>query len=290
MTRRWLAFVGGTLVVASFSCDLSSSGQATVAPVDSGPDAFVIPDATDEPIPVDAGPDVDAGPPDSQPPQGPAAIAGLELWLNAATGVELDDAGIRVTRWADGSGKNDPARTATSSGNGPTLVDAGGKPAVAFTLTQNLVTGAWSSPITQPSTVFFVGGRPLGLPKTGYLLDSLTPAAQFAIYLAPDEAAYALAPVALGSSARTTPLAMIVAIVDGAQSQVLLNQIARDGGVGNPGANGATGLTIGNYAGGGAFAFDGFTYEIALWKKRLTPKEIADLGAYASTRYGIVLQ
>ena len=58
----------------------------------------------------------------------------------------------------------------------------------------------------------------------------------------------------------------------------------------NIGPNGAAGFTIGNWAGGGAFAAKGDIAEVAVWRRALSQAEVDGLNLYAGQRYGIAIK
>lgn len=295
MWRKW-AHRGAvaTIVVAPWAvvgaCDLQQTGALNE-------DASVSPDATPEGGPdsqtessVDDGPTSDVV--DGGPPFNPSVLGNLELWLKADEGLVVDSGG--VLEWQDQSGKNDPARNAIPGVFvPPQIVDAGPfGTAVAFASNQGLRTAKWDAGIVDPTTIFVVAGKDPPSGSANYLFDSLNGVLQHGVLTQADNQLIQYA----GAFGKRAPGVIgkpmsVIAVFNGGQSFILRNANHGDAGNGNPGPNNSVdGVTLGSYAGGSNLGFGGYIAEFALYSRLLTDPEIAQLNAYASKRYGIVIQ
>ena len=282
-----LLFASPLLIVGA--CSLYD-GATGLSGVDGGQEDHVVPtyDASDGPDAAFDAPGLDSA--DTAPAFDPASISGLELWLRSDQGVTMD--GGAVVAWQDISGKNDPARNATAnSGQGPTVIDAGFG-ALSFTGSAELRTGSWDGGLTAPFSVFVVSGKDvIANPPTTILFDSLNPAAQTATITNNNRLLqYAGAYGAPAAGTVSKPMS-VIAVFNGASSFILRSTNVVDAGFTNPGPNGfAAGLTIGNYAGGGANSFGGYIAELIAYSRSLSATEIASLNSYAAQRYGVIIQ
>lgn len=215
----------------------------------------------------------------------------LLAWYRADLGITLN--GSNVSGWADQSGNGDANRNATqgTGANQPTFTASSasyaGRPVVTYTSTAGccLVTGTWSAAMVQPVTLFVVGHTTVGTNQ--YACDSLNSGAQMAINnLGSNVGIFAGSQLASGVAITNVP-AFCYGIFNGATSKVAVNAKTAQGS-GAAGANGAAGLTLGNWA-GQSLPMTGPMAELFVASGVPSAATIAALAGYVSTRYGLVI-
>lgn len=204
----------------------------------------------------------------------PTQVSGCVLWLHADFGVTVSDA---VDSWADHSGSADANKTCTQAGaTRPTFVSSvaglNNKSALLFTGSQKLVSGVWASALAQPFTVFLVGKGNAAGSGDDYMFDGKDAVNQTAIEY--NQASAILNKV--DGSTISVSVAAGTALVacgefNGNSGKLFVN--SRTAGATNGGTNGLTGTTIGNYAGGGAFSWDGHIRHVLIYSKILSTSE-----------------
>lgn len=208
-------------------------------------------------------------------------------------GTNLVQVAGRVSSWTDISGSGDTARNAVQATGAIqpaySASDAAfnGEPTVSFSRARGdmLVTGAWSIAVAQGWT-WIVVGKCIAGAADKYFIDSRLAATQYAL-IGTDAGFYAYCGAASSSGVATTSASVMVARLNGVSTKFNVNtNTAVTPGV-SPGANTATGITIGNYAGGGGFCPDGAIAEIIAYSRLLSDAEVLDINAYASARYGV---
>jgi hypothetical protein len=213
----------------------------------------------------------------------PSSLSGIQSRYRADLGITI---GTGVSAWSDISGSGDSNRNAVQANTTlqPTLNSSdsnfNNKPTITFSGSQLLQTGTWSSTITQPYTYVVICSMITGK----YLIDSLSGGVQMALY---DSAGILQIYSPTNKSSGFSALSPCVLIVqwngvntyfNGSQDTPQL--------IGSTGTNTAAGLTIGNYAAGGAFAGSTIA-EIITYNRTLTTNEIKKINRYAYTIYGI---
>lgn len=219
----------------------------------------------------------------------PKSISGLQLWLRADLGITI---GTGVSAWADQSGTGDANKNVTQAVAGLqpaySTANAGlnNQPALSFTGSQLLQSGVWASALPQPLTIMVVGR----LTTAGkYVCDSINGAVQCGMFDSANTLqvyAGVQRPTLLTSDGTKF---VIIAYFNGNASNHYPMAYTSDnyGGIG-PGTNGLTGVTVGCYAGGGAFSGSDIA-EMAYWNRALTPMEAKSLLNYAGARYALTI-
>jgi hypothetical protein len=210
-------------------------------------------------------------------------FSGLQAWYRADLGTTV---ATGVSVWSDQSGSGDGYRDAKQPTGAlqPVLNASDGyfnnQKTITFSGSQLLQTGIWSSSLPQPCTYVVVGKAVTGK----YLIDSIVGATQLAMY---DSAG--ILQIYAGSNKATglsdTSSSVFITQWNGASTYVNVSQNTPQL-IGNAGADAATGITIGCYAGGGAFSGSTIA-EVAVFNRTLTNNEIAQINNYASLRYNI---
>jgi hypothetical protein len=217
----------------------------------------------------------------------PKNVAGCQLWLRADLGVTGTST---ITSWADQSGVGDANRNATASGAlRPALnaanADFDGQPTIDFSASMQLKTGAWSVAQSDPLTFFIVAkDNTLGVSNI-YLIDSIA-GGQCALISASGQMEwYAGSFGGIGDD--TLAAFAMVGIFNGSSSKQAFNAKTLASATG-PGTNGFTGMSVGNYQGGGTFAGTSIA-ELAVFAGALSAGDAASLQQYAGARYGLVI-
>jgi hypothetical protein len=200
----------------------------------------------------------------------------------------------QASAWADQSGAGDTNKNALQStvAKQPAFVatsaNLGNRPCLSFsgTADNSLVTGVWAAALAQPCSVYFVG-RQNGTLGNHYAFDSINAGTQMAAYGnsgANSLTAFAGSALPFG----TTRVAEVCGCeFNGASSKLYINAKTAVA-TGAAGANGATGMTIGNYAGGGTFSGWDIA-EVAVYTGVLSAGDRALLMDYMGARYGITV-
>jgi hypothetical protein len=220
----------------------------------------------------------------------PTQLSGCSLWLRADLGITI---ATGVSAWNDQSGVGDAARNATqATGASQPAFQAknsafNNQPTVNFSGSQLMPTGTWSAAQAQPQTVFIVAKDTSGA-SNKYFVDSIAGASPFAVLSVAGVTNLNAGTTRSASFTDTVSFAG-VAVMNGATS--LWYPSARTATsivAGTIGANGFTGITIGNAAAGGANAGASIA-EIAYWNRVLAANEVSRLLSYAGGRYGITI-
>ncbi|HZU84171.1 MAG TPA: hypothetical protein VE987_14680 [Polyangiaceae bacterium] len=214
----------------------------------------------------------------------PTDLSGLIVWYR---GDSVTANGTVVASLLDKSGTGDPNKVANqlSAGLRPTLnaVDPNfnSNPTIQFNGSQYLVTGTFTTPITQPTTRFIVGLATGSGPD--YIIDSINPSLQYSVS-APPGSIVQFNGGTLSIGANFAVPGIVIIVDNGASSSCVLGTTVLNSG--NAGPNGATGLTIGAYAGTG-FNLTGTIAEIIIYNRVLSATEIQAVAGYLQQRYGI---
>lgn len=207
-------------------------------------------------------------------------------WYRADLGVT----GSPVTDWADFGGVSDGTnRTASWVTSKPTFnatsAAFGNRPSLSFGANDRLVTPNWSSAIAPPFTVWVVAKIPSA--AIMYAFDANAVGQRHSIYYANDGTFRMFGTGStLGYADGANGMVFAAAFAfNGASSRVwnLSDVGMTDGDPGNPGS--PLGITIGNYAGGGAGGME--LAELAVFKAALSDAEVRQLMAYAQAWFGI---
>jgi len=213
----------------------------------------------------------------------PITVANNKAWYRA-------DLGASVSAWLDQSGTGDANKNAAQAVGAiqPSLAASAAfnnQQTFTFTGSDKMATGAWAVALTQPFTVMLVG-RSLSNVSNYYALDNVSDPTQCAII---DSAGTLQAFTTSILAPANDPLLASIIFVEfnGATSNMYVNAhtAVASGAIG---AAGLQGLSIGNYAGGGAFA-NWDIAEIAIWSGVVSAADRTLLEAYASARYGITV-
>lgn len=213
----------------------------------------------------------------------PTSVANIKAWYRA-------DLGASVSAWLDQSGTGDANKNA-AQGTGalqPTLGSSASfnnKPVFTFTGSQKMATGTWSAALTQAFTLMLVG-RSLSNVGSNYALDNLSDPTQCAVNSSAGTL-QAFATTILAPANDPLLASIIFVEFNGASGKIYVNAHTASA-TGAIGAAGLQGLSIGNYAGGGAFA-NWDIAEIALWSGVVSAADRSLLEAYASARYAITV-
>ncbi len=199
--------------------------------------------------------------------------------------------GSKISVWNDQSGSGDPNKNATQAtdANRPTLVSSdanfNGAPSASFpTTAQLMATGVWAAALPEPYMQFVVAMKTNNLAST-YLLNSLgNPGGIFSVASNVEitDQAHTLAS---GVGIVMTP-GIIVAVRNGASSSIAVRQNTPQAS-GNGGSGTITGLTLGNFAGGG-FGAVGSIARIIVASGVVSTANIAAVTAILALKYGLV--
>lgn len=218
--------------------------------------------------------------------------AGLLAWYRAD--LLLTSSSGSISAWGNSSGGGDANKNALqgTGANQPTLTAAdanyNNRPTVNFTGTlQRLVTGVWAVALPQPATVIIVGHTTSGA-GNNTALDALT--AVFQILDTFGTNVNVFMGNTLVSNVGTLNVPNFVWVGANGASSTIAKGTRTIHSTGNAGASGATGLTLGNQAGGGA-SWNGPIAEIMVYGRVLTNPgagtEIDMLATYVTARYGV---
>jgi hypothetical protein len=193
-----------------------------------------------------------------------------------------------VTSWTDLSG-NDYHAIQNTTANQPTFKTnvMNGKPVVRFDGDNDyLLTGTFSSALSQPNTVFVVWQT--NSTGTQFVIDGINKNDRHAIFQGTgggNNVAFHAGSTL--SYAKDTPFEQAIitsALFNGANSEVWENgEIKLTGDFGN---HSLTGLTIGARQGNAFFFLDGDIAEIIIYDRALTFNERTDVEFYLSRKYG----
>ena len=209
------------------------------------------------------------------------------LWLRADKGVT----GAPVTAWADQSAAADANRNATAAGAlrptfNPSNAAFNGQPTIDFSAAMQLVTGVWSVAPTQPFTYFIVAKDNTAGTGNIYFCDSIS-GGQCALISASGQTEW-LCGGAFGGGGHATLAACVQIAIFGATPNDAFNQKTLQAST-SPGAGSFTGMSIGNYQGGGAPFAGTSIAELAVYQGAISPGDAAKLETYAGARYGIAI-
>lgn len=220
----------------------------------------------------------------------PLSLSGLVAWYRADLGVT----GSPVSAWADQSGTGDANKNLVqATGTKQPTLNASDAAynnqatlSFASASTQQLVSGIWSAALTSPKTILFIGNFS-GAAVLQYALDGL------AVNTAAISNNAAAVNIVINSGAG---LSSVVANNGVPQAIVGVYQVA--GAIydnaktaiasGSAGTSSSTGLTVGSAGNLGA-PLNGKIAEIAAWSRALSAAEVAQLLAYAGSRYSIAI-
>lgn len=204
-------------------------------------------------------------------------LANLEVWFRG-------DTGLTAAQWDDKSGNGRNLLQATEALQPAVGALSFGPVGATFSGSKLMRTAAFSAEVPQPLTWLYVGRATSGV-SNKYLFDNRTDPTQCA-FVSSDGAFTLFAPSARSlNSLDATVATAVLTTLDGAATKSYVGGVEVTGS-GNPGTAGLTGVTLGNYAGGGAFAASECC-EFALWSRILDAGEIVQVAAYLDSRYGL---
>lgn len=222
----------------------------------------------------------------------PNQISNLIAWFRADKGTTLS--GSSVNGWADQSGTGDNNKNLVGTSHAPTLnasdASYNNQPSISFASasSQYLISGTWSSSLSQPATIFVVGNTD-GTATKQFFVDGQGATQRMAIYnhsSATGLSAYAgtdLAPTGLVDG---SPMA-IGAVFNGASSSVYVN--AKTAKItGQAGNNVITGIVVGADL-TAANLLNGKICEVIYYSRSLLQTEINSILTYFNTRYQIII-
>ena len=235
----------------------------------------------------------------------PQQIAGLVGLYTPSTTVTKDGSD-RCTQWNDASGANNHLTQSTAA-DGPVVIAAsGGTPRLMrFNATKHMVFPAWD--LSYSGTILIVAKKD-AVDNAGVIYAAATdPGNKYLTFPFSNNAAIAGYghSATYGTSPRRPYAYDTLAIIgatwgyewsSNASSTYpfLRNNIGLNGVWGSVGSPitglGTTDLTpgyLGGNAGLGIYRFDGDVYEVAVWDRRLTAQEIADVEAYYADLYDV---
>ncbi len=221
----------------------------------------------------------------------PADVAGLKLWLDASLGVTLNAS--TVSAWADQSGNGDANRNALQASAilQPTYnasnASYNGKPTIDFADPTLLKTGIWSAELTQPNTIF-VAGNQNGAVTFAYMFDALGPEASL-FNVANGLAVQAYAGTGLNLITTVVNTSTIACVTYNGASSSIRVRTKTAGTTGNTGANTFTGMTVGNYNGGGNFSLKGPIAEVLAYSGALSGANVSLILDYLGAKYNIAI-
>lgn len=232
--------------------------------------------------------------PDSGVAWTPKFISGLQLWLRADLGVTI---ATGVSAWADQSGTGDANKNVTQATGSkqPTLnasdASYNNKATLSFSsaASQCLVSGLWSSPLSQPWTVVVVGQDDGTAASQVYVESGSDLAGSNRVLVYQNGTNYELnAGVALVADARDANPHGLIGVVNGASSRIYHS--ARTAvATGDAGARTPLGATfIGETFVGTAF-LNGKIAEVIVWSGALTDAQLVPVWNYISSRYAITV-
>lgn len=218
------------------------------------------------------------------PAYSPATIATILAWYRG-------DLEAAATGWGDQSGTGDANKDAAqaSAPLRPSLAAEAafdGQPAFTFSGSKLFKTGTWASPVAQPFTII-LAVQWTSSASNEYAIDNLTDPSQCGII----NSTGTISAFTGFHAPITTPedplVAQIIAVeFNGASSKIFRSSTTATGS-GNLGSGGLTGLTIGNYAGGGAFAASKIAEIVAFGGVSDTVRNTCV--AYMGARYAIAI-
>lgn len=195
---------------------------------------------------------------------------------------------VVVSAWADQSGTGDSNKNATqATATKQTSYNAGDaaygtKATLSFASPQNLLTGTWATPLTQPSTVIVVGQSAA---TAQYFCDGLDSTHRTAILINASFVSSDAGTILASTSGIPTTPTVIACTYNGASSKIYVNSSAASVGSGNVGANQANGLAIGSSNIPSSY-LNGKIAEVVAYEGALSQAQVAQLFAYAGARYG----
>lgn len=196
-----------------------------------------------------------------------------------------------VSAWGDSSGVGDANRNAAqgTGANQPiynaTDANFSNNPSLTFEANDKLITGTWSAAIAQACTVFLCARQDAAVAGR-YAFDSLADPPQFALF---GDGAYASHQYAGTDNSVANSAGTHVWILEynGASSKQFIDSTTATV-TGDASTNGATGISIGNYASGTANG--GWTIaELGVYSSILSAGNRALLTNYLGTRYGVTI-
>lgn len=276
-------FVAASLAIA---CTLNETGTAGDGGVDVVSENVV--DAVDDTLI-----DVSDAPNDMpEEPSGfdPSQIATLALWMRADKNVHMATSNT-INGWDDSSGSSDVSKNAVSTLANPMFnasdANYNGHPTIAFSasMSQCLVTGKWTTPLSQPTTVFIVGNDDGDTITDRFFCDGTN--ARNTIYTVASDFAI-LAGTGLDSNTKSTgtPVALI-ATFNGSTSSVYVSASTPKA-TGPAGGQGIDTFWIGCEQ-TTKNPLNGKIAEIAVYASTLSNSEITQLLAYAGSRYALTI-
>jgi hypothetical protein len=227
----------------------------------------------------------------------PLALANRKAWYRSDSLV----AGA-VSAWPDISGTGDSAKNLAQASAGLRPVcsaaDAtfNGHNSVLWDATDDaLPSGTWAVPLAQPYYTFAVFRANDAGSGSDYIFDSTNTGARGSLFIEQDGNHYLYAFGGGGgpltaSLAGISSLRAVLTVFNGASSRMHRNSktgVAISGG--SIGTATIPGVTLGNYAGGGTFAFNGRIAEAYWGSGDPSVGDVSDIFDYLSSRYTITL-
>lgn len=217
----------------------------------------------------------------------PSDVSGLHVWLDAADSTTLTVPNGKVEEWRDKSGNGNKVNQSTEANrpnsgvkykNGYNTIDFD-----ANTSDYLISSSPWTTPLTQPITVFIVSNTN-SLNSTRYVFAGLN--AGEAVFFKDSSNKYTMnAGASLAdSSAIDTAFHCWTLEFNGASSD-----LSKDGtsvATGNAGANGLTGMALGSSRLGTLF-HDGSIGEVLIYDGALSAGDITSIETYLSDKWGL---
>jgi len=217
----------------------------------------------------------------------PDTIPGLEVWLDAndITTITKDGAD-KVSEWRSKANQG-----TVTQGNAPDQPTHGvtllnGHPTVEFASLHYMQSAAFSSPFSQPNTIFVVGKRDTTL-ADNYFIDGIVGGSRHADFVSATNTNEIFAGTGLsdGNTVNLNPEIHTI-LFNTASTEFYINGVRTIAGV--EGSQTLTGLTVGASSAIAGF-LDGFIAEIIIYDRLLTAQERLQVENFLSTKWAITV-
>ena len=215
----------------------------------------------------------------------PPLLSGLQLWLRADKGITI---ATGVSSWQDQSGIGDPNRNVVqpTGGNQPTYTASdsvyNNKPTLGFASasSQTIASGVWTSGLTNPETIFYVGN------------DDGTTTRQFYITTTPggnpnfEHLTTEMYNGNLPKTITTSAASVVGGVYDGTSSSLYVNTTTPVTGDAGVAPATMTKIFLGSNVASGLF-LNGKMAEVIIYNRTLSTAEIVAVLSYLSFRYNV---
>lgn len=231
-------------------------------------------------------------------PANPLTMAGLHAWYRPDTGITV--VGGAVSQWQSngfvGDGTDTLVQAVAGKRPGYTANDPNynQQPTLQFVRAnaQLLSSGVWDNPLVQPHTIVIIGNDD-GTAAFQVFADNEQGSVQTCATANNDTVHNFYSTNAGGgwinsTVAPSTAPKCLICVFDGVSSKIYVSENTASV-TGNCGADGRTGLTLGDDSAGGADYLNGTEAEILVFDHTLSAAEVAQVNAYVNNRYHIAI-